>query len=322
MNKLSSRRSVLKGLAAGAAGSAWLMNNAAMGAETPAAAPAGGPQKFTVYAFGHNVWVRVNGRLFTCYRANPDQKGPYFFPLYGPGTGLPMTEESDEPWPHHRSLFFGCDKVNGWNFWQEGNDRGQIISRGPKVESPLKDGDKAVITDLCGWQPPGKDPIIEDRRQFTLWAPSPDLRLIDVDITLKALIDIHVAKTNHSLFAIRCAWNLAPTGGGKLINSEGQSGEKATFGKPAKWCGFEGTRFGVTESIVMLDHPGNPWAPNCPWFTRDYGNISPTPFLWIDEKGWSLPAGESIRLRYQVVVMKGGIEKAKLDALWKDFAQG
>lgn len=319
----ASRRDVLKGLAAAAAGSAWL-SGSVHAAEEPAVAleaSPGGAERLDIYPFGCNVWVRVSDRPFICYRANPDQKGPYFFPVFGPGTGLPMTEEASEPWPHHRSLFFGCDRVNGQNFWQEGNDRGQIISRGPKVESPIKNVERAVIGDLCDWRSPGQHPVIEDRRRFSIWAPSPDLRLIEADLTLKALTDIHVTKTNHSLFAIRCARELAPNHGGKLINSEGQSGEKATLGKPAKWCGFEGTRFGITESIVMLDHPKNPWSPDCPWFTRDYGNISPTPFLWLDEKGWDLPEGDSIRLRYQVVVMKGGIEKDRLDRLWTAFAE-
>ena len=320
MDRRTNRRDLLKALAVGSAGSAWLTAGGAIGAETPAGDMQA--QKFVVYSFGANIWIRINNRLFTCYRANRDQKAPYFFPLYGPATGLPMTEESSEPWPHHRSLFFGCDRVNGFNFWQEGNDRGQIISRGPKVETPLKDAPRVVIADLCEWRPPGKDPIIEDRRKFAIWAPSPDLRIVEADITLKALTDVHVTRTNHSLFAIRCAVDLAPTGGGKLINSAGQSGEKATYGKPARWCGFEGTRFGITESIIMLDHPKNPWGPDCPWFTRDYGNISPTPFQWLDEKkGWDLPADKSIRLRYQVIVMKGAIEKDRLDPLWAQFAK-
>jgi hypothetical protein len=320
MSVHSSRRDLLKGLAAGVAGSAWLAAGEAMGADVPAAPAAPGPQKLSVYPFGMNVWVRVNDRPFICYRANADQKGPYFFPVYGV-SGMPMTEEASEPYPHHRSLFFGCDKVNGYKFWQEGNDQGQILSRGPKVELSA-DKRRAVVSDLCKWRPPCKEPIIEDRRRFTIAAPSDTLRFIDADITLTALADVHVEKTNHSLFAIRTALELAPKGGGRLVNSEGQVGEKETLGKPARWCGFQGTRYGLTESIVMLDHPANPFGPNCPWFTRDYGNISPTPFLWLDEKGWDLAKGKSIRLRYRVVVLMGAIEWEGVNGLWEEFTKG
>lgn len=334
MNAHTDRRSLLKQTLAGA-GAALLSSRFASGADAlPATAgeqaaaeePSKTPE-FSAYAFGANIWVRIDNRVFTCYRANVDQKYPYLYPLAGPATGLSMTDETCEPWPHHRSVFFGCDRVNGANYWQEGNDRGQIVSRGPKLE-PLRNqkGSNApgevAITDICDWRVPGQSPVIEDRRRYTITAPSRDLRLLDVDITVTAKVDIHISRTNHSLFGIRAARELAPVGGGMLINSNGQSGEKATFGLPAKWCGYQGRRLGIAESIVVMDHPNNPWAPDCPWFTRDYGNISPTPFLWIDEqKGWNLPVGQSIRLRYRVVVTKGEIDQAAMDRLWEAFAK-
>ena len=328
----TNRRSLLKQTLAGAGG-ALLAARSFAGADTPPAAagsqPAAeelaGTPKFSAYSFGANIWVRIDNRVFTCYRANVDQKYAYFYPLAGPATGLPMTDETCEPYPHHRSVFFGCDRVNGANYWQEGNDRGQIVSRGPKL-GPLKEQKdsnttgEVVITDVCDWRVPGQSPVIEDQRRYTITAPSRDLRLLDADITVTAKVDIHISRTNHSLFGIRAARELAPIGGGLLINSNGQIGEKATLGLPAKWCGYQGQRLGIVESIVVMDHPGNPWAPDCPWFTRDYGNISPTPFLWIDEKkGWDLPVGKSIRLRYRVVVAKGGIEKAAMNRLWDAF---
>jgi hypothetical protein len=319
----TSRRELLKGMAVGAAGSAWLSAGGAVEAAPKLATQQALPgQDVSSYPFGANLWVRVDGRPFTCYRANQDQKGPYFFPIYGPATGLPMTEEAGEPYPHHRSLFFGCDAVNGYNFWQTGNDRGQIVSRGPQEDLAVKDSSRtAAISDVCDWRVPGQKPIIEDTRRFEICAPSADLGQIYAHITLKALADIHVKTTNHSFFALRCDRGLAPAGGGKLINSKGDSGEKATYGKPAAWCGFEGTRLGVTESIVMLDHPKNPWGPDCPWFTRDYGFISPTRLMWVDAGGWRLRAGEAIALRYQVLVMKGRIEKDRVDPIWQEFAR-
>src|SRR5512134_3290651 len=87
----------------------------------------------TVYELGPQIWIRYNNRPLTCYRAHRSQKYPYFFPLSGPVSGLSLTDETTLPYPHHRSLFFGCDRVNGGNYWQEGNDQGQIVSRGPTV---------------------------------------------------------------------------------------------------------------------------------------------------------------------------------------------
>ena len=69
----------------------------------------------THYQIGPQIWLRLSNAPLTSYRAHPTQKYPYFFPATGPLSGLPLTSESSLPWPHHRSIFFGCDKVNGGN---------------------------------------------------------------------------------------------------------------------------------------------------------------------------------------------------------------
>ena len=110
------------------------------------------------------VVVTVGGQLFTCYKFDPSQKYPYFWPANGPASGKSVTTETSEPYPHHHSLFFGCDQVNGGNYWQDTNERGQIISQGPRIVEPS--GSKVVFTDEGLWKQPGKDPIIRDRRQI------------------------------------------------------------------------------------------------------------------------------------------------------------
>ncbi|MEN6337323.1 MAG: DUF6807 family protein, partial [Phycisphaerales bacterium] len=69
----------------------------------------------------NKVVVTVNNQLFTCYKFDHSQKYPYFWPVNGPASGQSITTETSEPYPHHHSLFFGCDRVNGGNYWQEGN---------------------------------------------------------------------------------------------------------------------------------------------------------------------------------------------------------
>ena len=91
-----------------------------------------------------------------------------------------------------------------------------------------------------------------------------------------------------------------------------------TFGEKAVWLGFTGKRLGCQESIVLMDHPKNPWSP-CPWFTRDYGFASPTPFYWL-ENGWQLPAGQYVRLRYRVAVIAGDIVADEIRPLYNAFA--
>ena len=77
--------------------------------------------------------MRVDDRTFTRYRFGAGQKYPYFYPVNAPLSRVSVTTESSLPWPHHRSLFFSCDKVNGGNYWQESNAEGQIVSRRPTI---------------------------------------------------------------------------------------------------------------------------------------------------------------------------------------------
>jgi hypothetical protein len=289
-----------------------------------AGAPPGSPsveeeRGLTVYELGPQIWIRYNNRLLTCYRAHRSQKYPYLFPLSGPLSGLSLTDETTLPYPHHRSLFFGCDRVNGGNYWQEGYETGQILSTGPKVAKASKDS--VIIADTCRWQKPGGPVIIEDERKISVSVPSDGVRFIEWVITLKALEPITVQKTNHSLFSMRAALDITPKGGGHLVNAEGKAGEKATAGVKSAWCDFYGQRAGmpnVTEGIAIFDHPRNPWAPT-QWFTRDYGFASPTPLNWID-KPWTIAAGDSVAFRYAVVLHTGDPAAAKLPSLYDEWA--
>lgn len=273
----------------------------------------------SAYQLGPQIWLRWNNRPLTCYRAHRSQKYPYFFPVQGPVSGLSLTDETTLPYPHHRSLFFGCDKVNGGNYWQEELEKGQILSTGPKLGQVTKEA--AEIQDSCEWKKPDGPVIMTDQRRISVTVPNPDARMISCEIVMTAVEDITVLKTNHSLFSMRAAIDITPKGGGVLVNAEGDTGEKGTFGKKSGWCSFYGKRAGmpdVTEGITMFDDPKNPWAPT-QWFTRDYGFASPTPFNFLEK--WQLPAGKSATLRYAVVLHKGDPVGAGIGALFQTWAR-
>jgi hypothetical protein len=266
----------------------------------------------------NKIVVTVNGRLFTSYKFDKSQKYPYFWPVNGPASGQSITTETSEPYPHHHSLFFGCDRVNGGNYWQEGNERGQILSQGPKIVE--SSGKKTVLEDECLWKQPDQEPIIRDRRQVVITAPSESQRFIDFQITLEPLTDIRILKTNHSLFAARVVPELSVLSGGTLINAEGKTAEKGTFNAPSPWCDYSGTRNGITEGIAILQNPSNRWYPS-PWFTRDYGFFSPTPINWLEGDKLDLPKGQKLTLSYRVIVHTGDSKQAGIPALFDAYEQ-
>ncbi len=281
-----------------------------------------GAAELTARIDGKKLLVEVDGKLFTAYSFDAGQKYPYFYPLNGPLTGESVTTETSEPYPHHHSLFFGCDRVNGGNYWQDKNETGQIFSRGPEIVQAK--GDKVVFHDRGDWKRPGAEQPIEDERTVTITAPAADRRVIDFEITLNPLMDVKIEKTNHSFFSARMAPALSVKQGGTLVNANGDAAEAGTFGKASPWCDYHGTRDGKTEGLAIFQHPGNPWYP-APWFTRDYGFFSPTPMYWpTNDQFTELPKGKPITLRYRVVVHAGDTAKADIAgafAEWSDIAK-
>ncbi|MBN1806587.1 MAG: PmoA family protein [Sedimentisphaerales bacterium] len=275
-----------------------------------------GPQKVMATLEKNHIVIKVEGKLFTSYKFDASQKYPYFWPVCGPASNKSVTTETSEPYPHHHSLFFGCDKVNGGNYWQDTNERGQIISQGPKIVKAS--GDKVVFTDVCLWQQPGQKPVIRDTRRITISAPGKDHRFIDFKINLKALTDIRILKTNHSLFSARVVPELSVKSGGTLINAEGKTTEKETWGIASPWCDYWGTRKSITEGIAILQNQDNRWYPD-KWFTRDYGFFSPTPMNWLEDDHFDLLEEHILTLRYRVVVHAGDDKTAGIKGIFEEY---
>jgi hypothetical protein len=275
-------------------------------------------QKVTAKLEKEQIAVSIDGKLFTCYKFSDSQKYPYFWPVNGPLSGKSITTETSQPYPHHHSLFFGCDRINGGNYWQDDNERGQILSQGPKIIEAS--GERVVLTDKCLWEQPGKEPVIEDERRITICAPSEKLRFIDFKITVTPLVDIEILKTNHSLFSARVVPELSVKCGGTIINAHGDTKEKGTFGVASPWCDYFGTRDGLVEGIAILQNPKNRWYPS-KWFTRDYGFFSPTPMNWLEGGKLNLAKGEKLTLEYRVIVHAGNSKTADIIGLFNQYKQ-
>jgi len=280
----------------------------------------------------YQLWIRRNNTVLTSYRAHQTQKYPFFYPVAGPVSGLSLTTESGMPWPHHRSLFFGLDYVNGGNYWQDSPERGQIVSQGPSfakgADGKYKiDAVSAEFVDRCLWGR-NKENVIEDHRRFFVKILDTKRYIIDAWITMKALVDIRVEPTNHGLFGVRTAHDIAPVGGGNLVNAQGDRGQGNAHGKPSRWVAFYGKRAGLSEEIIegiavfCPSKAPHPRFENCPWFIRDYGFCSPNPMEWFRrDEPFLLSKDEELKLRYRVVAFAGTPKEADLDGLWNEFDQ-
>jgi hypothetical protein len=273
--------------------------------------------KITAVKVGSKINVTIDNKYFTSYIFSEDEKYPFFYPVNGPLSGGSVTSMRNAEYPHHSSLFFGCDLVNGGNYWQEGLERGRIIS--VNAEIIKQGGDTVLITDECIWSRPGAISPVKDTRTITITSPSATVSQIDIQIIMEMLIDVTIKKTNHSLFSARLAADLSVKNGGTMINAEGLKSEKDTFGKNSPWIDYYGKRGDATEGLAIFQHPSNPWYPS-PWFTRDYGFMSPTPMYW-PENGTEtiLKKGTVLKLRYRVLVHSGDHNQAKIAEAFEKY---
>jgi hypothetical protein len=273
--------------------------------------------RITAEKVGSKINVTIDDKFFTSYIFSADEKYPFFYPVNGPVSGGSVTSMRNAVYPHHSSLFFGCDLLNGGNYWQEGLDRGRIISVNALIER--QGGDTVIITDECIWARPGALSPVKDTRRITITSPSPQMSQIDFEIALEMLMDVHILKTNHSLFSARMAADMAVTNGGTMVNAGGAKSESGTFGKASPWIDYYGSRGNVTEGLTIMQHPSNPWYPS-PWFTRDYGFMSPTPMYWPeDDRGIFLKKGTLLNLKYRVIVHSGTTQDAGIAKLFEKY---
>lgn len=277
-----------------------------------------GPLPVRAEAKTDRVTVYVGDQVFTEYLFQESEKYPYFYPVIGPGSGKTVTTRREKEYPHHSSIFFGCDRVNGGNYWQEALERGRIVHKSLKLIQG--GGEQVVFEEVCRWERPGAEAPFDDWRRITITAPTREVRYLDFEVKLTARIKVRIEKTNHSLFSGRVAPDLSVKGGGTLVNAQGEQGEKGTFGKKSSWMDYRGKRGDVFEGVAIFDHPKNRWAPT-PWFTRDYGFFSPTPMNWLEGGFLEIPQGETVHLRYRVMIHSGNPAPAQLEAEYAKWSR-
>jgi hypothetical protein len=284
--------------------------------------------------------VTIDGELFTEYVFEGHSK-PILYPVLGPH-GIPMTrnypmkkdvDNEARDHPHHKSLWFTHDDVNGVQFWMEypregGPKPGQIIQKTMTIN-----GNKIVTGNE--WTAPDGKIVCTDERTVAFGAN--DLgRYIDIQVTMKASNgEVVIGDTKEGTMGIRTnpllrlrsdAKRGNHTAVGKSINSEGVEGA-AMWGKRAKWVNYWGPINDKTVGVAIFDHPTNPRHPTW-WHARDYGLVAANPFGIHDfeskPKGtgdMTIKAGEQITFRYRFLFHHGDNKAADIEAQWSMFAK-
>jgi hypothetical protein len=109
-------------------------------------------------------------------------------------------------------------------------------------------------------------------------------------------------------FGARIASECTEQKGGTLVSSHGVKSAKETWGKPAAWCDYSGTKDGQRIGITLLAGPRNlreSW-----WHNRDYGVFVANAFGRAAMKQGAastvpVKRGESLRIVYGAMLHDG-----------------
>jgi hypothetical protein len=279
--------------------------------------------------------VTIDSRSFTDFFVGPENPKPFLWPLRTESgvvvtRGFPIQSAPGESHdhPHHRGLFIGFGEINGVNFWENENSY-TTTNRGRIVLQKLKDvkggGKSGKIRAIFEWRDPSGVDIMDEDRTMTFYSEK-GRRTIDFDIAFTAKAALHWADTKEGFFAIRVADSMNEKHGGKMVNSEGAIGEKAVWGKPAKWVDYSGQVNGQEVGIAIFANPGNPRFPPR-WHSRAYGLFAVNPWGlkdFIGEKtaqggGLNVASGETMRVRYRVVIHGADITPLNIPDLFQEY---
>lgn len=270
----------------------------------------------------HQVQFLIDGRERLRWHFGPQYSRPFFYPLFGPASGLSMTRMGHPGAPdhdHHLSIWFGHYSVQGVDFWRA-ESKGKIRQTQWRA---FQDGDdEAVMAVNLAWND-GHDPkdlLTQDL--FVAVRPGPDGETyLELQSTfLPTAPSIELQKTNFGLLAVRVAKALSAAygSGGLLTNSDGATGEPAIFGKSAKWVDYSGTQpGGHREGITYFDHPTNPGHPSH-WHVRTDGWMGSS--LNFREP-LVITKAKPLTVRYLLHAHRGPADPARAGLVFGDFAK-
>jgi len=302
---------------------------------------------------GNQVDVNIGGKPFTSYYFNKETPKPYLYPLRSPEgiivtRGYPMVttipgESRDHP--HHRAMFFAHGNINGVDFWGEAqyeerapvqlggktytsailpNGR-TVFNRLEEVQGGPDSGTLRAVFSLLG---PNGQVMGTETQEYTFRGQS-GTRTIDCAFTLTADRGqpLKMGDTKEGTFAIRVVKSLQEPSV-KMLNSAGGVGEKEIWGKRADWVDYSGVVGGERVGIAIFDNPANIKHPTY-WHARGYGLFAVNPFgehdFYNDPKrdgSVTIATGDSLTLRYRVLIHDGDAAEAKIADAYAQYAAG
>lgn len=287
----------------------------------------------TLTRTGDRIHIEIDGQPFSDFYFGSAAPKPYLHPLRSASGKIvtrrfPMEKVEGETTSdqHHRPLWLGFKLVNGYDYWENefsynNKNAGKAVTG--SIDE-MKSGERAgIIAATIVWLSPSGEPQLEEHRRMTV-STQGKLRMIDVDIDLKAVVKTTFGDAKDGAFSVRVAESMAERKGGLLTNSEGGRTMAQTWGKPASWVDYSGEVEGEKVGIVLFEHPSSFHHP-ARWHVRDYGLLAVNPFganafdKTLPLQNSVLDPGQSLHLRYRVVI-HAPLSQKEIEALYQNYA--
>jgi len=273
--------------------------------------------------------LRRNSEVVWQLNFRTEEGKPYFHPLRTMnGEVITDLRPGDHPW--HRGLWFSWKLINGINYWEENPTTGKSegISELVSSEVETRADFSARITMKLSYHPPGKAEILSEERLIEVSAPDPsgDYRM-DWSSKFHATASAELSRTPLPEEAGGKAWGgyaglslrLAKSLKGGVFSSDriapGERDKKA-HGSRSNWFAFTlpgGKRGGIAIFNAGTNPPTTRW-----YITPEMPFLSPA-VLW--QKPFRLAKGDSLSLKYRVLVFNSAAGRSRLTEEWKRISK-
>ena len=308
---------------------------------------------------GKQIDVYVGTEYFTSLIYPDTMEKPVLYPIVTASgkeitRGYPLHprpfERTDHP--HHVGLWFSFGDVNGLDFWNssfaiepEDKPRYGSIKFREIVEADSKTG---KLTTKSDWVDFNNVVLLSEKTTY-FFAENDSTRTIERITELTARQQVTFTENKEGLIGMRmdrafeepsdkpekfldALGNVTEDPvlnnegvNGVYRNAEGLIGEKGVWGKRSRWVALRAEKEGEVITVVILDHPGNPYYPG--WsHARGYGLFAHNNLAGraVDKsaqpvKSESQP-GEKVVFKHKVVI-GGDLADERINAYSTDFAK-
>lgn len=261
---------------------------------------------------------------------------PYFNPLYANNSSLTCISPPDHPW--HLGLWFSWKYINGVNYWEyldefkseETGYKSDGITEIKKIEiNKNKDFSTGIMLNLL-YHPEEGSPVLSEKCNINISEPKEDNSyFIDYDCTYESLVDeVTLDRTpvegepdgvswgGYTGLSIR--FNQDYTSPVILFPSQNENYKK----DPWLYMGFN-TLTGQKAGLCIMQHPDFS-TPTTSWYVIN-DPVIPfyyySPAVLYDGK-IILKKGESLHLRYKILILPGMPSKEELQRKYEDYLIG